>query len=79
MERGWPSRLRDWSNRGTGSTKKQEGHDLSCPYKSGRKRDANQLLMSDLVSSLASMGSRKGLLASGAPAMASFISLDADA
>ena len=38
---------------------------------------ARQLLMSVLVSSLASMGSRKGLLASGALAMASFISLEA--
>jgi hypothetical protein len=39
----------------------------------------DQLFMSVLVSSLASMGSRKGLLASGAPAMASFSSLEAAA
>jgi len=43
------------------------------------QRGEDQLLKSDLDSSLASMGSRKGLLASGAPAMASFISLEADA
>jgi hypothetical protein len=52
--------------------------EVMCLQDDGAGR-AGQLLMSDLVSSLASMGSRKGLLASGAPAMASFISLEAEA
>src|SRR6266702_8636385 len=72
----------------SGHLRKTGGGGVTAWYKRGtiyraptrwKGSGVDQLLKSALVSSLASMGSRNGLLASGAPAMASFISLEAPA